>query len=184
MAEYKVGRRYHHDKNDVIEITGRKKDGSYTYSRVNPKTGYLMKGFGGTVVDPSVMLAKLKKAHELANNPDAEKDLADDPNDNVTSVKEYDDATVETFGEEITPFDEDAEPIDESLAKAGNTVKALGKVAIVTGTLGMMTVGFMVGPVIAVGIAFAGLGSFLGLDFLGERMRKKAGIVQKKIYMV
>lgn len=178
MAEYKVGRRYHFNSDDVIEITGQRKDGTLVYSYVNPKTGYLQKGFGGTLAQ---IPQKRSKNKQIVVNDNS--DMTDDPNDDITSVNEYNEA-VETFGEKITPFEEDAAPINQSLATSGNVVKALGKVAIVAGTVGMMTAGFMLGPWIAFGIAMAGMGSFLGLDFIGDRMRKKAGVIQKKIYMV
>lgn len=187
-AEFKIGRRFHWGQDDIIEITGRKQDGSYTYSIVDPKTGYLKKGFGGTIAAP-------QKQRIMKDNPEnpmvqiideeaeRERDMADDPNDDITSVNEYNQATVEKGDEPVTPFEEDAEPINKKLATAGTVVKAVGKVAIVAGTVGMMTAGFLLGPFIALGIAFAGMGSFLGLDFLGDRMRKKAGVIMKKVYM-
>lgn len=186
-AEYKIGRRFRYGNDKVIEITGRRQDGSYSFSYVNPKTGYLQKGFGGTIPAPQ----KQRIMKDNPENPmvqiideDAERQKSlNDPDDGITTVGEYDASIKEEGDEEITPFEEEAPPIDEKLARQGNVVKALGKVAIVTGTVGMMTAGFILGPFIAVGIAFAGMGSFLGLDFLGERMRKKAGVVQKKIYM-
>lgn len=184
-AEYKVGRRFNYGESQIIEITGRKQDGSYSYSIVNPKTGYLMQGFGGTIAAPrQERIMKSNPANPMVNIIDEEAEYQrslNDPDDNITTVGEYDAAVVEEGDEPVTPY-EPATPINESLAKAGTVVKALGKVAITAGTVGMMTLGFVLGPVGAAAIAFTGLASFLGLDFVGNRMRKKAGVIYKKVY--
>lgn len=186
-AEYKIGRRFHYGNSQVIEITGRRKDGAYSFSYVDQKTGYLKKGFGGTITPP-------KPQPILKNNPENpmvliideeaeyERSLKD-PDDDIITVGEYDDSIIEEGDEPVTPYDTDAPPINQRLATAGTVVKALGKVAIVGGTVGMMTAGFLIGPIGAFAIALSGMFTFLGSDFLGNRMQKKAGVIQKKIYM-
>ena len=186
-AEYKVGRRFRHDNDTIIEITGRRKDGSYSYSIVNPKTGYLQKGFGGTIAAP-------KRDRIMKDNPEnpmvqiiddeaEDQRSLNDPNDGIITVGEYDASVVEEGDEPITPFETEAEPINQRLAKSGNVVKTLGKVAIAAGTVSGMTLGFVLGPVAGFAIAMAGMLTFVGSDFLGDWMRKKAGVVYKKIYM-
>lgn len=178
-AEYKIGRRFHNDNDQIIEITGRKKDGSYIYSIVNPKTGYLMKGFGGTIAAPKTENPTNPTAQIVDNEADT---MQDDPNDDIISVNEYNDATREEGDEPVTPYEDKETQINTGLERAGRVVQALGKVAIVTGTVGGMSLGFILGPFAGFGIAMVGMFTFLGSDSLGNWMRKKAGVLYKKIY--
>ena len=186
-AEYKIGRRFHYGDGQIIEITGRRNDGAYSFSYVDPKTGYLQKGFGGTITPPKpqpIMKNNPENPMVLIIDEEAEYERSlNNPNDNIVTVGEYDDSIREEGDEPVTPYDVDAPPINTSLARTGTAVKVLGKVAIVTGTIGGMTLGFTLGPVAGLAIAMAGMFTFLGSDSLGNWIRKKAGVIQKKIYM-
>lgn len=182
---YKVGRRFNYGDNQIIEITGRKRDGSYTYSIVNPKTGYLMKGFGGTIAPPKrERIMKNNPANPMVNIIDEEAEYQrslNDPNDDIITVGEYDSSIAEEGDEPVTPFDND-QNISKGLANLGSAVKILGKAAIAAGTVSGMTLGFVLGPVAGFAIAMTGMFTFLGSDLLGNYMRKKAGIIYKKVY--
>lgn len=183
VDEYKIGRRFN-SEHGLIEITGRKNNGSYTYSHVDPKTGYLMQGFGGTIASSIPMKDNLENPmvqiiDEVSKN---DEDLADDPNDDITSVNEYNTAVVEKGDEPVTPYEVQV-PINESLEKTGRALKAVGRYAAVGGVIAGASVGFvMAAPLAGIAVAVAGLLTLGIFNPLGNALRKKAGVFYKKVY--
>lgn len=185
IAEYKIGRRFRNNNGDVIELTGRKQDGSYTYSLVDPKTGYLMKGFGGTIAAKPKNSMKDNPENPMVQIVDESesdgKSFQDDPNDGITSVNEYSDATFEEGDEPVTPY-EIQKPINKSLERLGRIMKSVGIAAGVAGTFGGVATGIVIAPWIGLIVVGAGLASAIVLNFTGNKLRRKSGVFYKKVY--
>ena len=157
--------------------------GRLSFCHVNPDSGVPCRVHVHPVKADSVKVAHVSDVDTG--------ELVDDPDDDIVSPNEY--ASAVTVGEggagvsEVVPVESadgaSVAPdrvIDRKLARWGKAFQIAGQVAVAAGTVGGMGSAFILGPLGGMCIAFAGMGVFLGLNAIGERLKRKAGMTREE----